>query len=93
MGNGNGSGNGARGCALGATAAQLRDQGGLARDRWTRAQLRSGFGAQRGLRECIELCDCGACDTEDLPTAAAEGDPGFECGNTLRAQAFEQRKR
>ena len=51
------------------------------------------FGCQRRFREFIELRDCGACDTEDLATAAAECDPGFECGNTLGAQALEQRQR
>jgi hypothetical protein len=51
------------------------------------------FGSQCRFRECIELRDRSACNAEDLPASPTEGDPGFECGDALRAEAFEQRKR
>jgi hypothetical protein len=53
----------------------------------------SAFRFQRGLGECIELCDGGARDPEDLPPAASERDPRFERGDALRAEAFEERQR
>jgi hypothetical protein len=51
------------------------------------------FGSQCRFRECIELRDRSACNAEDPPTPPPEGDPGFECGDALRAEAFEQRER
>ena len=51
------------------------------------------FRAQRSLRERIEHLNCGAGDTEDLTTTTAQGDPGFERGNALGAQPFDQRLR
>jgi len=53
--------------------------------------LRSG--SQCRLRERIELRDRSACNAEDLTASPPEGDPGFECGDPLRAEAFEQRER
>ena len=51
------------------------------------------FRAQRSLRERIEQLNCGAGDTEDLTTTTTQGNPGFERGDALGVQPFDQRLR
>lgn len=51
------------------------------------------LGSQRRLRERIKLRDCGARNPEDLTPASPKGDPGFECGDALGAEALEERLR
>lgn len=58
-----------------------------------RRESKLRFGPQRCLRERVNLRDCGARNTEDQPAAPPQGDPGFECGDALSAEALEQRMR
>ena len=48
---------------------------------------------QRRLGERIELLDRGARDAEDLAAAAAQGNPGLERRDALRAQQINEARR
>jgi len=71
--------------AMQGARSATRRRGGGANERWLR--LRS----QRRLRERVEQLDRRAGDTEDLTTATAQCDPGFERRDALGLKPIEER--